>query len=125
MYRNASAVDETFFRAKSQYGRLDSTNDGEVFKSKFVREYYTNLLEDINRTLSVAQDPKSSFQLSPGLRPDLLKIPSFGDERNVTMTIEGIDREPLMASSRSGKIPKSQSSKNLVQSADSLSSGRN
>lgn len=104
MYRNASAVDETISRAKSAYGRLDSTADGEVFKSKFVREYYSNLLEDINRTLSVAQDPKSSFGMSPGLRPnmkDLSSLPSFGSN-GVTLVIEENDNdrtEPLLSRS--------------------------
>lgn len=58
---------------------MDSTSEGEVFKSKFVKEYYNVLLEDIQRSISRAAstDAKDLF------------IPSFGSQENdVKLVIE-------------------------------------
>lgn len=62
---NLLATDDTGFKA---------SDGGEVFKSKFVKEYYNNLLEDIQRTLSRNDRLESMF--SPGLRKDA--VPDFG-----------------------------------------------
>lgn len=66
MYRNASqfhrsddsgtVTEENAIRNKPSIAvdqmLIGSSDGGEVFKSRFVKEYYNELLQDINRTLS-------------------------------------------------------------------------
>lgn len=90
MYHTPSQIGDdnaVFMRNPSVFqskrlNRLDSTSEGEVFKSKFVREYYNVLLEDIQRSISRAasSDGKELF------------MPSFGSnvgDSDVKLVIEG------------------------------------